>query len=75
MSISTVSNAANGTVSISADRQTVTYQPSSSFSGLDTFTYTASDGKGGTGTATVSVFVGTEPPIPSETDVKGHPPD
>ncbi|MGK7934596.1 MAG: DUF1194 domain-containing protein [Xenococcaceae cyanobacterium] len=75
LSISSVSNAANGTVSISPDSQTVTYQPSSNFSGLDTFTYTAIDGNGGSGTATVSVYVGTEPPIPSETDVQGHPPD
>ena len=68
LSISNVSNPANGSVSISADGQSVTYQPSGGFSGLDEFTYTASDGRGGTGTATVSVFVGNEPPLPPNDD-------
>ena len=73
LDISSVTSGQNGTASIVGNR--VQYQPNRGFSGTDTFTYTASDGNGGTGTATVTVTIGSEPPIPSETDVKGHPPD
>ena len=36
---------------------TVTYTPDADFHGIDTFTYTISDGNGGTDTATVIVTV------------------
>ena len=42
---------------VSHDGVTVTYDPPHNFVGLDTFTYTASDGEGGTATARVEVDV------------------
>jgi hypothetical protein len=47
---------ANGTLTLSADG-TFEYTPSGSFSGTDTFTYQAADGKGGTDQATVEIQV------------------
>ena len=41
----------NGSVTVNADG-TVTYTPDEHFNGVDTFTYTISDGKGGSDTAT-----------------------
>jgi len=46
----------NGSVTINTDG-TLTYAPGSNFSGVDTFSYTLSDGKGGTDTAAVEVTV------------------
>ncbi len=50
-----VTQAANGTVTINADK-TVTYTPKAGFIGTDTFTYTITDGKA-TDTAQVAVSV------------------
>ncbi len=44
-----------GTVSLSGS--TVNYSPAANFNGVDTFTYTLSDGAGGTATGTVTVNV------------------
>ena len=52
-------SAAGGTVAMAADG-TFTYTPAAGFSGTDSFTYTAADGRGGEATATVAVTV--EPP-------------
>ena len=57
LTVSEVTQGANGSVAINEDETTVTYTPDPGFSGTDTFTYTASDGKGGTDTATVTVTV------------------
>lgn len=46
----------DGSVTINTDG-TLTYAPGKNFCGTDTFSYTASDGKGGTDTATVTVTV------------------
>lgn len=46
-----------GTVSITGGGTGVFFQPRFNFTGIDTFTYTISDGKGGTATATVRVTV------------------
>ncbi|MFB9068826.1 cadherin-like domain-containing protein [Pseudofulvimonas gallinarii] len=46
---------ANGIVSF--NNTTVTYSPNGGFTGVDAFTYTISDGRGGTATATVLVAV------------------
>ncbi len=48
--------AENGSVTINTDG-TLAYAPNKNFSGIDTFTYTVSDGKGATGSATVKVNV------------------
>ncbi len=48
--------APNGTVTINPDG-TVTYTPNANFNGVDTITYTISDGNGGFATATITVVV------------------
>ncbi|MEP3225399.1 MAG: Ig-like domain-containing protein [Parasphingorhabdus sp.] len=63
LTISTAS-AANGSVVILPDG-TIDYTPDPDFNGIDTITYTISDGQGGTSTATVTVTVGAvnDPPV------------
>jgi hypothetical protein len=56
LSVSSVTQPGNGTAAINADN-TVAYSPRANFNGSDSFTYTASDGRGGRSTATVSVTV------------------
>jgi len=55
LTITDVTDGANGTVVIENDQ--VKYTPNADFNGVDTFTYTISDGNGGTATATVTVHV------------------
>ena len=55
--------ASNGTVVINASG-TITYTPKANFFGVDTITYTISDGKGGTSTATVTVTVAPVNDVP-----------
>ncbi|MBU3029241.1 Ig-like domain-containing protein [Paracoccus marinaquae] len=56
LSITSVGEAANGTVTLNADG-TVSYAPNANFNGRDSFTYRVSDGNGGTDTASVIVDV------------------
>ena len=56
LTITAVSDPANGTTVINPDG-TITYTPDPDFNGIDSFTYTISDGNGGTATATVMVTV------------------
>ncbi|MDH3262019.1 MAG: Ig-like domain-containing protein, partial [Acidimicrobiia bacterium] len=64
LAVISISEQANGAVAINPDG-TVTYTPAAGFTGIDTFTYTISDGKGGTARATVMVTVGVAnaPPV------------
>ena len=55
--VSAAGPAGNGTVVRNANGS-ITYTPRNRFAGIDTFSYTISDGQGGTATATVSVIVG-----------------
>ena len=55
LTLTGVTQGANGTVTISGS--TVTYTPTATFVGTDHFTYTISDGHGGSATATVTVTV------------------
>jgi large repetitive protein len=57
LQVTAVSQAANGSVAISASGTSVIYTPGAEFSGTDSFTYTISDGHGGSDTATVTVVV------------------
>ena len=52
----TAADPPNGTTRVNPDRS-VTYTPDPDFNGVDSFTYTISDGQGGTDTATVNVTV------------------
>lgn len=56
LTISSVSQPANGSVTINQDG-TVTYTAASDYSGEDSFTYTASDANGNESTATVSLNI------------------
>jgi hypothetical protein len=49
-------NPTNGTLTLSADGS-FTYSPDSTFAGVDSFTYTISDGDGGFHTATVTINI------------------
>ncbi len=62
LTIATVTQPANGTVTHNGT--TITYTPNANFTGSDSFTYTINDGHGGADTATVSVTVtpGNNPP-------------
>ena len=55
LQINAVTPPQNGTVRIEGDR--VVYMPRAGFSGVDRFTYTISDGRGGSATATVRIQV------------------
>jgi len=56
LNVVSVTQGANGTVSINPDK-TVHYAPALNFFGSDSFTYTVNDGHGGTATANVNVTV------------------
>jgi VCBS repeat-containing protein len=57
LSITAVSNAVNGTVSLN-NSGNVVFTPNAGFTGNGSFNYTLSDGNGGTDVATVTVAVG-----------------
>ncbi len=60
LTVTGVTQGASGTVSINADG-TVTYTLTRFFSGIDQFTYTVNDGRGGIATGTVTVQVQVPP--------------
>jgi len=64
LTVSSFTQAANGTV-VNNGNGTFTYAPTAGFLGVDSFTYTASDGRGGTAVGTVIVTVGpvVNPPV------------
>jgi len=57
LSITGVSGAVNGSVAYNAQNQTVTFTPTAGYSGLASFSYAISDGKGGTAAANVALTV------------------
>lgn len=63
LSVTGVTQGANGSVVIDAVTNNPIYTPNAGFAGTDVFTYTISDGNGGTATGTVTVTViGNRPP-------------
>ncbi len=67
--ISEVSDPANGTVAITGNGTGLTYEPDAGFEGVDTFTYTVSDGNGGSQQGMVTVNVtdqGNNPPVAND---------
>ena len=56
LTVQSVTQPTSGVVTIDTN-QTLTYKPNTGFSGVETFTYTISDGHGGTSTAGVTVTV------------------
>jgi len=57
LTIASVTQGTNGHVAITANKKFLTYHPTGSFIGTDSFTYTASDGRGGLSVGTVLVTV------------------
>ena|GEM_PF-3193082 len=57
LTITAVSTSANSTMSITPGGGTLTYTPNTNYIGLDSFTYTISDGNGGTQTGTLNIEV------------------
>ena len=60
LTITAVTQGSKGAVLITGGGTGLTYRPFSNLSGMDTFTYTISDGHGGTDTATVTMTIGGE---------------
>jgi len=65
LSLASVGEAANGTVTLNADG-TVSYSPDAAFSGSDSFEYTVEDASGATDTGLVTIDV-TAAALPSDT--------
>lgn len=63
LTITLVGTPGHGTVTVDANGAFV-YRPDADFHGVDSFTYTVSDGHGGTATAGVSVVVSSVPDAP-----------
>ena len=57
LTVTAVTQPANGTASINLGGSSVTYVSNTGFTGVDTFTYTLSDGNGGTATGNVAINV------------------
>jgi hypothetical protein len=57
LTIASITQGTNGQVAIAASQKFLTYDPTGSFIGTDSFTYTASDGRGGLSVGTVLVTV------------------
>ena len=68
LTVTAVTQGANGTVVIDAVTGNPVYTPDADFNGTDTFTYTVSDGQGGTDTATVTVTVDPVNDVPAAED-------
>jgi RHS repeat-associated protein len=62
--ITAVSPAGYGVVTIGSGSTNLIYTPNTNFFGLDQFSYTVTDGRGGFGRAAVTVVVGEVPPTP-----------
>ncbi len=65
LSVSPGTTPSNGNLDLQSDGRFI-YTPNPGFTGVDSFTYTVSDGNGGTATATVNITV--NPPIPVAAD-------
>ncbi len=66
LSVTAVSAGSNGgTIELGPSGLTVRYTPKAGFTGVETFTYTLKDSRGGTATASVSVAVNMENPPPN----------
>jgi len=64
LGIDSVTQGSNGTVVINGDN-TATYTPGADFNGVDSFSYTISDGRGAIDTATVAVTVAPVNDLPA----------
>jgi VCBS repeat-containing protein len=65
LTVTGVTQGANGTVAIVSGGTAVSYKPNANYNGPDTFTYTVSDGNGGAATAAVTVNVVSANDLPT----------
>ena len=63
LTVTGVTQGANGSVVVDAVTGNPRYQPNAGFAGSDSFTYTLSDGRGGTAAGTVSVTINPHTPV------------
>jgi hypothetical protein len=63
LSIAGVNNPSNGTVTYNSSAQTVSFVPTTGYSGPASFTYAITDGQSGTASANVSLTVNAIPPM------------
>ena len=63
LSIAGVSNPSNGTVTYNSSTQTVSFVPTTGYTGPAGFTYSITDGRTGTASANVSLTVTPPPPV------------
>ncbi len=68
LSLSVVSQPANGMAAVNQPGTRIVYSPASGFSGEDSFIYQVSDGNGGAASATVSVTVSNVNAVPTAID-------
>ncbi len=68
LTITSITQPANGTATIVSGNKSVTYKPAGNFFGNDSFTYTISDGAGGVATASVSITVQNVNDAPTAVD-------
>lgn len=68
VSVIAVSTPSHGSASIGAYGASVTYTPTTGYTGADSFTYTIADTVGATDTATISITVGTTNTAPDAVD-------
>ena len=57
LTVTSVSGASNGTVSLNSQAATITFTPTANYTGSAGFTYAISDGRGGTSSASVALTV------------------
>ena len=67
LSLTSFAGAKHGKITLSAPAS-VTYKPNADYAGVDSFTYTVSDGRGGTASANVSVNVTPQADAPRPRD-------
>ncbi len=66
LSVTSVSNAVNGTVTFDSQTNAITFTPTAGYSGSASFSYAISDGAGGTASAQVSVTVNPQSTAPTQ---------
>jgi uncharacterized protein len=71
LTVTAVTQGANGAVAITNNGADVSYTPNINFNGSDSFTYTISDGNGGEDTATVTVTINAVNDAPVITTTPG----
>lgn len=66
LSVTSVSNAVNGTVAFNSQTNAITFTPTAGYSGSASFSYAISDGAGGTSSAQVSLTVNPQSTTPTQ---------